>query len=324
MPESRPDCPDPLAPRPAREALLWARGFAALASAIIGLMVLGALVRAHGAGLACPDWPLCFGRFVPEFDLKVAFEWSHRVVAGSISLVYLGLAIGCWRRAVTPASVRKTLVVGGVVLAVQVILGALTVWKLLASWSVTSHLLTANAFVLSVSFVAADFFERANPPARKILPSRAQRFGISALLALLIAQIAVGGLVASKYAGLVCPEWPTCIDGVWFPGFEGARGLHLVHRLLAYVLVVGLLAGAIATRSIPRLGRILAAGAVIGLAQACVGVANVLLRLPVEVTGLHSALAAGLVILLALATREAWQGPRSSASNPRTALDRST
>jgi len=189
---------------------------------------------------------------------------------------------------------------------------------------VTSHLLTANAFVLCVSFTAAEFFDRANPPPRNNLPSRAQRIGISALMALLIAQIAVGGLVASTYAGLVCPEWPTCIDGTWFPGFEGARGLHLVHRLLAYALLAGLLAGAIATRSIPRLGTMLAASAAVGLAQACVGVANVLFRLPVEVTGLHSALAAGLVILLALATREAWQGPRSSPSNPRTALDRST
>jgi heme A synthase len=36
-------------------------GFAGLAAASFVLIVLGALVRAHGAGLACPDWPLCFG-----------------------------------------------------------------------------------------------------------------------------------------------------------------------------------------------------------------------------------------------------------------------
>ena len=279
-------------------------------------MVLGALVRAHGAGLACPDWPLCFGRFVPEFDLKVAFEWSHRVVAGGISLLYLGLAIGCWQRPATPDPVRRILVIGGIALIVQVILGALTVWELLAAWSVTSHLLTANAFVLCVCFVAASFFEKAQPPARPIIPTRAQRLGVSMLMALLIAQIAVGGLVASKYAGLVCPEWPTCIDGVWFPGFEGARGLHLVHRILAYTLVAILIAAAVATRAIPRLGTLLAAAAALGLAQACVGIANVLMRLPVEVTGLHSALAAALVILVALATREAWQGTAPDTPAP--------
>lgn len=316
MPEPNPS--NSVSPRAADEARLWGRAFSGLAGAILGLMVLGALVRAHGAGLACPDWPLCFGEVIPQFDIKVAFEWSHRVVAGSISILYGALAIGCWRRPTTPTAVRRILLLGGVVLVVQVILGALTVWRLLAAWSVTSHLLTANAFLLCVSFTAAHFFERAQPPRRETPLSATQRFGISATLALLIAQIAIGGLVASKFAGLVCPEWPACIDGVWFPGFEGARGLHLVHRILAYTLLVFLLTGAVVTRSIPRLGTALAASAALGLAQACVGVANVLLRLPVEVTGLHSALAAGLVVLLGLATREAWQMPHLANTTPPT------
>ena len=55
----------------ARYAESLALAFAGLAALTFGLIVLGALVRAHGAGLACPDWPLCFGEFVPELDLKV-------------------------------------------------------------------------------------------------------------------------------------------------------------------------------------------------------------------------------------------------------------
>ena len=68
-------------------------GIAAGALALLAwcLVVFGALVRAHGAGLACPDWPLCFGELIPEFDLQVAFEWGHRVMAGALSVVLAGL-----------------------------------------------------------------------------------------------------------------------------------------------------------------------------------------------------------------------------------------
>ena len=68
-----------------------ARSISALAALTLGLIVLGALVRAHGAGLACPDWPRCFGVWVPVLDLRIGFEWAHRVMAGSISLLFVGL-----------------------------------------------------------------------------------------------------------------------------------------------------------------------------------------------------------------------------------------
>ena len=40
------------------------------------LLVFGASVRVHGAGLACPDWPLCFGEVVPEIDFAVGHQLS--------------------------------------------------------------------------------------------------------------------------------------------------------------------------------------------------------------------------------------------------------
>ena len=123
------------------------------------------------AGLACPDWPLCFGEFVPTFDVKVGFEWGHRALAGSTSILFLLLSIACARNATTRGAVGRLILVSGGILSVQILLGALTVWQLLASWTVTSHLITGNAFAVSLAIIARRLFRLSEvpetPPARQ-------------------------------------------------------------------------------------------------------------------------------------------------------------
>src|ERR687893_408387 len=54
----------------------------------------GGLGRATGAGLACPDWPLCNGVLHPSRDPLVLYEWGHRFVAGVLGFVILYVAAG--------------------------------------------------------------------------------------------------------------------------------------------------------------------------------------------------------------------------------------
>jgi cytochrome c oxidase assembly protein subunit 15 len=298
-------------PQPAARNL--ARAFTALVCATYALIVVGALVRAHGAGLACPDWPLCFGEVIPRFDLEVAFEWGHRVFASVVSLTFAGLAVLTWWNPALRAEVGRLLWLAAALLALQVILGALTVLELLAAWSVTSHLLTGNAFAACLVLITARLFDASSQAQReRPTTSTALRASVTATGLLLIAQVALGGLVASRYAGLVCEQWPSCNDGVWFPGFAGALGLQITHRLTAYALVLGLGACAFMGRGPTRLGRLLLLAFALVVVQVGVGVANVLLRLPVEVTGAHSALAALLLAVMTLALREAW--PRGAVT----------
>ena len=112
------------------------------------LMVFGAAVRVHGAGLACPDWPQCFGQIIPPLDFEVGLEWGHRALAGVISLGFLGLGYGILRDAELRSRLAPLWAVALVALGVQVVLGGLTVLELLAEWTVTSHLLGANTFCL--------------------------------------------------------------------------------------------------------------------------------------------------------------------------------
>ena len=289
---------------------LLARIFTGITVLTYGLVVLGALVRAHGAGLACPDWPLCFGEAIPQFDLRVAFEWGHRVAAGAISLLFLGASVLVLRDPVMRPALRGWILVTGCVLAVQILLGAFTVWELLASWTVVSHLLTGNAFALCLALTARALF-RLDSPRPAARPGPGLRPVLWVCAALLFVQMFLGGRVSSTYAGLACSQWPACNDGVWFPSFEGALGSQLLHRLGAYALAVAVLLAAWMGRRVEGLSKLLKVAAALVVVQIGVGVANVLMRIPVELTGLHSALAAALVLTLGLAVAEVVPGARA-------------
>lgn len=282
-----------------------ARAYAALCALTTGLIVLGALVRAHGAGLACPDWPLCFGALVPRMNFETAFEWTHRLVAGAVSLAFAALAAIALRRAALRREAKPALLAAAGLLALQVLLGALTVWHLLAAWTVTSHLLVGNSFnacLLLLSLRLRAFSQDVEAAPRPA--ARAGRCTRPALLAaggLLALQIALGGLVSSNYAGMACPEFPRCNGGAWLPSLRGNVGLHLAHRWHALLLLFALAAVAAAARATPRIGRLAALALLLALAQLGVGAANVLLAIPVEMTALHSLLAALLVLTLTAA-----------------------
>jgi len=294
-------------------------GFLTLAGATYALIVLGALVRAHGAGLACPDWPLCFGEVVPQFDFKVAFEWGHRALAGGVALIFAGLSLLTLRQQRLRAVMLPGLVVTGTLLAIQIVLGGLTVLQLLASWTVTSHLVTGNAFALALVLLGRRLLALA-PAAPRTARAPALgglgRAAVAAAGALLVTQMVLGGLVSSSYAGLACPDWPTCIDGELFPVWTGVRGLHVLHRTVGYALVITIFVAAGVTRRHRPSRRWLAVAAVVALLQLGVGVANVLLRIPVEVTGLHTALAAALCCTVGIGVREAWRGASAGLPAP--------
>ena len=295
---------NPARPSPTEHAGALASGFAALTGATFGLMVLGALVRAHGAGLSCPDWPLCFGQLVPELDLRVAFEYTHRVIAGCVSLGLAGLAFAAWRTGLI-GRVRTPLGVAGVLLVVQVVLGGLTVLLRLAPWTVTAHLLVGTSFCVSLLWASRDLFEaaRERPLARPVVPA-AVRGLVGAVAFLLLLQILLGGLVSSHAAGLGCAQFPTCDGESFAPTLEGLVGLHVLHRMNA-VLLLGFGAGlAWTARASARVAALAWTTLRLLLFQFGVGALNVLLRLPVELTALHTALAAALALTLSLAVRE--------------------
>lgn len=295
-----------------------------LTVATVALVVFGATVRVHGAGLACPDWPLCFGQVVPQLDFQVGLEWGHRVLAGGISLGFVVLGGLIFReRAALPRFVPVLWGVAALVLAVQIVLGGLTVLHLLAQWTVTSHLLAGNTFAVMLFLLATSLGDARRGIVQR-RPVGAPIRVAAVLLALVVpAQIALGGLVSSSYAGMTCPGFPACYDDVWFPTLSGPMGLQVMHRIGAWTLLgVAGLQAALALRGPPAARRrsLIVLGLV--LAQGTLGALNVLWLLPVEITLLHS-LGANLTALATAGLHyEIWRSPAPHADvNPTPAME---
>jgi cytochrome c oxidase assembly protein subunit 15 len=117
------------------------------ACATFVVITAGALVTSNDAGLSVPDWPTSFGYLikVPHFVGGVRYEWSHRMVAGS--LVTLTLAIAIWTLVVERRRWLRWLAVGAFCTVIaQAILGGLTVLFLQPPAVSTAHATVAQTF----------------------------------------------------------------------------------------------------------------------------------------------------------------------------------
>lgn len=218
------------------------KGFARLAVFTTGLtlalVALGGAVRATDSGLACPDWPRCFGAWIPPADLHIWLEHSHRLLAGVVGLLILALTIWAVARFRHRPSVLWASVAALVLVNVQAALGALVVWRLLRAQLVTAHLGMAMAVVACLVYLAVN---ASLPPTGPQPERRDRRFAraTSAVAALCFLQILVGGHVTGIGAGLVYTDFPL-MGGAVLPAVATEReAFHVAHRVLAYLLAGG-------------------------------------------------------------------------------------
>jgi heme a synthase len=205
------------------------------------LIAVGALVRATGSGDACPDWPRCFGRWIPRVEYHVLIEYSHRLTATLDIVAVAALAVYAWRRYRSVPRVFRPSVAALGLIVVQAALGGIVVLTKLEALNVTLHLGTAMvvATTLVLASVAA-YSVDAKPSPRLGSFTVLARFTAGWAFALIL----VGGWVRGAGAGLAFGDWPL-MDGRVVPDLTvRVNAIHFAHRTLALglgVLIVVLL-----------------------------------------------------------------------------------
>ena len=314
--------------------------------------VLGAYVRLSDAGLACPDWPGCYGRLgvpgaaeapavqaaFPDRPLDRARAWkemTHRYAAGLLGVLVLLLGVLAWRRSGLRRPPAAPLFLIGLV-AFQALLGMWTVTLRLAPLVVTGHLLAGFATVALLWWLRLrEGRGLAAPPSFRADPRPGLRLWALGGVLVVALQIALGGWTSANYAALACPDFPLCqarllppldLSGAFRPwpaapesGFEGgvldndARvTIHLAHRLGAVLTLLYATALVVRTLTSAATRRLKAAAGsffALVLAQICLGIANVVLGLPIAVAAGHS-FGALLLLLSALTVYHMVRPPR--------------
>lgn len=305
------------------------------------LVMFGAFTRLTDSGLGCPDWPGCYGNASPfgathEIAMaeaamptgpvtfsKAWVEMIHRYLATMVGVLIIALMVLAWREH------RKTPLHGPrhptwatftlFWVLVQGAFGALTVTMKLFPAIVTLHLL-GGLFLLVLLCVQAVGHQQAvlqQPPAAISKPLRA---ALWVVLALLFAQVALGGWVSTNYAVLACSTFPDC-NGSWWPdmnftqaldiwrplgvlsdgshiSFAALTAIHYAHRLAAYLVIAAVLLLAYALRKQPALAS--QRQWLLGLIalQFATGLSNVVLDWPLLAAVLHTGGAAALVTVM--------------------------
>jgi cytochrome c oxidase assembly protein subunit 15 len=164
-----------------------------VACATFLLIIAGALVTSHDAGLATSDWPLSNGQVFPKMVGNLFWEHGHRMVATSVGLLTIGLNIYLLLKEKRTWMRRLGFVALCGVVA-QGLLGGLTVKLLLPLWVSSAHATLAQLFfctTISIAvFTSASWMQpRAQMEEKGTIPLR---YLCTAALATILSQLVIG------------------------------------------------------------------------------------------------------------------------------------
>ncbi|MXN67302.1 heme A synthase [Stappia sp. GBMRC 2046] len=322
---------------------LWLYGVCLL---ILAMVVVGGATRLTESGLSITEWKPIHGvippigeaewqeefakyRQIPEYqqinkgmsldEFKFIFwwEWAHRLLGRFIGVAFFVPMVWFWARGQVEPWLKPRLVAGFMLGGLQGAVG----WWMVASglvertdvsqYRLATHL-TLAIVIFAYLFWIARRLAPENRPAEAIEATRRHAVGARAILALVVFQIFLGGLVAGLNAGLTFNTWPLmdgriipsgllAMEPAWLNAFENVMTVQFQHRMVAYlvtaaVLWQGLRVFADSDAKALRMPVAIMVAAVV--LQVLFGIATLLKHVPLDYALMHQAMA---VILLAIA-----------------------
>jgi heme A synthase len=275
----------------------------------IGVILLGALVRATGSGAGCGrSWPTCQGEVVPELSGSTAIEYTHRAASGVALILVALLAVLVWRRVDRGEPARVGAVLSLASIVGEALIGAMIV---LAEWvadddslarvvAVPLHLVN-TLFLLAALTLTAFWLSGGRRLAPRSHPALWRWVVLGGLAVVLLA--ATGAVTA--LADTLFPK-----DGSSIGDSDEAHfltDLRLVHPFLAVLSAsIGWWASGRARGPRSKAGKALPV--LVGL-MLMTGALNIALGVPVWMQLLHLVLADTLWITYVLASAQALQAP---------------
>ncbi len=314
--------PSNLTPTPSRPRLeTWVKrlSFIAMVGMFIVLM-MGSTVTNTGSAEGCGrSWPLCHGKFIPEYAVETAIEFSHRIVTAAEGILIAAVSIGAImiRRGNRQVKVLVAILVG--TLLFQSGLGAAAVMWPQSPWVMASHFGVSMTCFAAIFLLTRYLYEPqaldGDATSRKTPPPLWFRRAVWASLVLSVIVAYIGAYMRHSGNELGCHTWPLC-NGQVFPGFTGSEGIAFSHRFVALTLMILIFGLAWWGRSFksdyPELSMVLNVASVAIVLQALAGALVVETLLDLWATLLHAALMAILFVMICDACRMVWSArPRS-------------
>jgi cytochrome c oxidase assembly protein subunit 15 len=253
----------------------------------------GAAVRLTGSGLGCPTWPECHGHLVTDkLSTHGWIEYGNRLVTGVVAVLAVLAAFGAYLR----RPFRRDLAILGLLLpagvAVQVVLGGMSVLYGLAPGWVMAHFLTSQ-LVLAAAIALAWRSRHAPAELARAVEPRTTVLATRALLAL-AAWVLFLGTVATASGPHPGSSGAQVVTRLSFDGghtLDFAIHWHGHFSAALGVLAVALWADCLRRGGAVRLRRVLTALCLLTATQGTVGLIQYHHRLPAELVWVHVILA---------------------------------